>query len=61
MNRRNFLQSLLAFSILPSALIHKLINNPAPTIWYTDTNESAKQFSQTRLYDEFGFTLVQSV
>jgi Phage terminase large subunit gpA, ATPase domain/Terminase large subunit gpA, endonuclease domain len=33
-------------------LTHKLLNNPGTTIWYTDTNESAKQFSQTRLYDD---------
>ena len=33
-------------------LIHKLVNNPGPTIWYTDTQESAKQHSQTRLYGD---------
>jgi|GEM_PF-1665103 len=33
-------------------LIHRLINNPGPTIWYEDTQESAKEFSQTRLYND---------
>ncbi len=33
-------------------LIWKLINDPAAVIWYEDTQESAKEFSQTRLYND---------
>ena len=33
-------------------LLHRIINNPADTIWYLDNKDSARIFSQTRLYDD---------
>lgn len=34
-------------------LIHKVINNPEPVIWYSDTQDTAKETSQTRLDRDF--------
>lgn len=33
-------------------LIWKIKNSPGPTIWYIDTSESARLFSQTRLWND---------
>ncbi len=33
-------------------LLHRIINEPADTIWYLDNKDSARIFSQTRLYED---------
>jgi phage terminase large subunit GpA-like protein len=42
-------------------LLHRIINEPADTIWYLDNKDSARIFSQTRLYDDLqGCELVRN-